>query len=187
MRPERRACATTRRSSERTIRQSFLSTLSSSGHSSSICGRATALWKTSSGRDSRFSWSTGCHQRRMTPGVASTRTSIRIWPMLFAVQIHQQVERVSLVGYCLGALLSVFYAALHSREINNLVTLTLPLDMSMRDTPLYQWIDWLDEKAVVWITDVFGNCPSWLLRNVFNHGRNLPCRRISRSRCRERA
>lgn len=84
-----------------------------------------------------------------------------------AVQIHQQVEQVSLLGYCLGALLGVLCAALHPEAIKNLITLTLPLDMGVRETPLYDWIDWLDENTVLWVTNAFDNCPAWLLRNVF--------------------
>jgi polyhydroxyalkanoate synthase subunit PhaC len=84
-----------------------------------------------------------------------------------AIQIHQQVEKVTVLGYCLGGLLSVMYAALHPRAVKNLVTLTSPLDMSIRETPLYYWIDWLDEDAVAWVVDTFGNCPAWLLQNVF--------------------
>ena len=66
-----------------------------------------------------------------------------------AVRVHQGVEQVTVLGYCLGALLSVIYAALHPRHVRNLVTLTLPLDTSVREPPAYQLTDWLDESAVV--------------------------------------
>jgi polyhydroxyalkanoate synthase len=84
-----------------------------------------------------------------------------------AVQIHQGVEQVSVMGYCLGALLRVIYAALHCRNIKNLVTLALPLDMSVRELPAYQPIDWLDEGAVDWLVTTYGNCPAWWLKNLF--------------------
>jgi poly[(R)-3-hydroxyalkanoate] polymerase subunit PhaC len=84
-----------------------------------------------------------------------------------AVQIHQGVEQVSVMGYCLGALLSVIYAALHCRNIKNLVTLALPLDMSARELPAYQPIDWLDESAIDWLITTYGNCPAWWLKNLF--------------------
>ena len=63
-----------------------------------------------------------------------------------AVRVLQGVEQVTVLGYCLGALLSVIYAALHPRHVRNLVTLTLPLDTSVRELPAYQLTDWLDES-----------------------------------------
>lgn len=84
-----------------------------------------------------------------------------------AVRLHQGVEQVTVLGYCLGALLSVIYAALHPRHVRNLVTLTLPLDTSVRELPAYQLTDWLDESSVAFVTAVYGNCPAWLLQNVF--------------------
>ncbi len=84
-----------------------------------------------------------------------------------AVRVFQGVEQVTVIGYCLGALLSVIYAALHPRHVRNLVTLTLPLDTSVRELPAYQLTDWLDESIVAFVTAAYGNCPAWLLQNVF--------------------
>jgi hypothetical protein len=47
------------------------------------------------------------------------------------------------------------------------VTLTLPLDTSVRELPAYQLTDWLDESIVAFVTAAYGNCPAWLLQNVF--------------------
>ena len=84
-----------------------------------------------------------------------------------AVRVHQGVEQVTVAGYCLGALLSVIYAAIHPRHVRNLVTLTLPLDTSVRELPAYNLTDWLDESTVAFVTAAYGNCPAWLLQNVF--------------------
>lgn len=84
-----------------------------------------------------------------------------------AVQVRQGVEQVSLMGYCLGALLSVIYAALHGKNVKNLVTLALPLDMSVRGLPAYYLIDWLDERAMELLTSTYGNYPAWWLKNLF--------------------
>ena len=84
-----------------------------------------------------------------------------------AVRIHEGVGQVTVLGYCLGALLSVIYAALHPRHVRNLVTLSLPLDTSVRELPAYQLTDWLDESMVALVTAAYGNCPAWLLQNVF--------------------
>jgi polyhydroxyalkanoate synthase len=84
-----------------------------------------------------------------------------------AVRVYQGVEQVTVLGYCLGALLSVIYAALHPRHVRNLVTLTLPLDTSVRELSAYKLTDWLDESMVALVTDAYGNCPAWLLQSVF--------------------
>src|SRR5260370_40031763 len=54
-----------------------------------------------------------------------------------AVQIKEDTEQVTVLGYCFGALLSLVYTALHQRNVKNLVTLTLPLDMGVRELPVY--------------------------------------------------
>ncbi|MFZ1123363.1 MAG: hypothetical protein WAN81_24330, partial [Candidatus Binataceae bacterium] len=64
-------------------------------------------------------------------------------------------------------LLSVIYASLHPQHVRNLVTLSLPLDTSVRELPAYQLTDWLDESMVAFVTAAYGNCPAWLLQNVF--------------------
>jgi len=61
-----------------------------------------------------------------------------------AIRLHTGIERVTILGYCLGALLGVIYAALHSGDVKTLVTLTLPLDMSARDSPAYSLVNWFD-------------------------------------------
>jgi polyhydroxyalkanoate synthase subunit PhaC len=64
-------------------------------------------------------------------------------------------------------LLSVIYAALHCQNIKNLITLALPLDMSVRELPAYYAIDWLDESAIDWFTTAYGNFPAWWLKGLF--------------------
>lgn len=82
-----------------------------------------------------------------------------------AVKMHEESKSVSVIGYCLGALLSVIYAALNPATISNLVTLTAPIDMRIGCQGY--WGSWLDEYAVTGFTEMFGNCPDWLLRNLF--------------------
>jgi polyhydroxyalkanoate synthase len=47
------------------------------------------------------------------------------------------------------------------------VTLTLPLDTSVRELPAYQLTDWLDESIIAFVTAAYSNCPAWQLQNVF--------------------
>jgi polyhydroxyalkanoate synthase subunit PhaC len=84
-----------------------------------------------------------------------------------AVKAHRRVTQVSVIGYCLGALLSIMYSALHPQEVKNLVTLAVPLDMGIRNFPSYQLIDWLSESTIDGIVAAYGNCPAWLLENLF--------------------
>jgi polyhydroxyalkanoate synthase subunit PhaC len=84
-----------------------------------------------------------------------------------AVKDHRGVAQVSVIGYCLGALLSLMYSALHAQDVRNLVTLAAPLDMSIREFPSYLLIDWLSENAIDAIIAANGNCPAWLLESLF--------------------
>jgi polyhydroxyalkanoate synthase len=84
-----------------------------------------------------------------------------------AVQIVEGVERVNLMGYCFGALLALLYAALHPGNIKNLVTLTIPFDMGMRELAIYKLMDSMTDVTVDLITKVYGNCPAWLVNGGF--------------------
>jgi len=84
-----------------------------------------------------------------------------------AVQIAENVEQVHVLGYCFGALLSLLYTALHPENVKNLVTLTVPFDMSVRDLPIYSLMDQVDDSAVELITKIYGNCPAWMVNMSF--------------------
>jgi polyhydroxyalkanoate synthase subunit PhaC len=80
-----------------------------------------------------------------------------------AVQIEENVEQVHVLGYCFGALLALLYTALHPENVKNLVTLTIPFDMSMRELSIYNLMDRVDDSAVEMITKIYGNCPAWMV------------------------
>lgn len=84
-----------------------------------------------------------------------------------AVQIHAGVEQISLLGYCFGALLTSLYTALHSETVKNLITLTLPLDMRVREIPLFGLLDKLRPETLDLITATYGNCPAWFIKAGF--------------------
>jgi polyhydroxyalkanoate synthase len=83
------------------------------------------------------------------------------------VQEHAAVERVSLLGYCLGGLLTTLYTALHPETVKNLITLTLPLDLTVRQIPFYSVAEKLRPETIALITTLYGNCPAWLLKAGF--------------------
>jgi polyhydroxyalkanoate synthase subunit PhaC len=85
-----------------------------------------------------------------------------------AVQIRERVEQVALLGYCFGGLLATIYTALHPEAVKSLVTLTLPFDMSARDEiPAFGLMDRVEPDTIDLITDVYGNCPAWLVHLGF--------------------
>jgi polyhydroxyalkanoate synthase subunit PhaC len=84
-----------------------------------------------------------------------------------AVQIHSGVEQVPLLGYCFGGLLTTMYTALHPETVENLITLTLPLDMSVREIPLFGLLDKLRPETLDLITATYGNCPAWFMKAAF--------------------
>ena len=75
------------------------------------------------------------------------------------IAAERETSQVSIIGYCLGALLGVIYTALHPRQVRNLVALTVPLEMSATATlvPI-----WLSVQTVELITTLYGNCPGWI-------------------------
>ena len=84
-----------------------------------------------------------------------------------AVQLHAGVEQVSLLGYCFGGMLTAMYTALHPETVENLITLTLPLDMSVREVPLFGLLDKLRPETFEQITATYGNCPAWFMKTAF--------------------
>jgi len=84
-----------------------------------------------------------------------------------AVQISEGVDQVNVLGYCFGSLLSVLYTAVHPESVKNLVTLTIPFDMGVRELPIYRLLDGMSDSAVDLVTSVYGNCPAWMINGQF--------------------
>ncbi|HKA52987.1 MAG TPA: alpha/beta fold hydrolase [Candidatus Binatia bacterium] len=82
-----------------------------------------------------------------------------------AVQEHAGVDQVSLLGYCFGGLLSAAYTALHPQTVKNFIALSVPLDMSKQDIPLFSLVKKMDASL---LTDAWGNCPAWLIKAGFS-------------------
>ena len=84
-----------------------------------------------------------------------------------AVKIHFGSDQVTVLGYCFGALLAVMYAALHPREVKNLVTLTIPFDMSVRELPITYMMDFMSAQTAETVTALYGNVPAWMISAGF--------------------
>src|SRR5450631_3217289 len=70
------------------------------------------------------------------------------------------VEEVSVLGWCIGAILTTIYAALRPDDgLRNLILLTAPLDYS--DTKRLTFARWVDEKYfdIDKVLTLFGNMP----------------------------
>jgi len=83
------------------------------------------------------------------------------------VRARTRGEEVTILGYCFGALLSIAYTALHPAGVRNLVTATIPFDMSVRKLPIYNLVGRMSEEAVDLVTRQYGNCPAWLVQTFF--------------------
>ena len=67
----------------------------------------------------------------------------------------------TLLGYCLGGLFAVLYAALNPEKVRNLIALATPFDFS-KGGPLYRWLQGLDVDRLV---NAFGNIPGEWIRD----------------------
>ncbi len=85
-----------------------------------------------------------------------------------AVRLREGVERISLLGYCFGGLLSTMYVALHPETVKNFVALTLPFDMSVRDIPSNNLMDRVSDETIELIVKTYGNCPAALMKASFS-------------------
>ena len=73
-------------------------------------------------------------------------------------------EEFSMLGWCIGAILTTIYAAVHPDEgLRNLLVLTAPLDFSNKDSITFS--KWTDEKYfdVDKVLAMFGNMPAEMI------------------------
>ncbi|MGH7962211.1 MAG: alpha/beta fold hydrolase [Candidatus Binatia bacterium] len=84
-----------------------------------------------------------------------------------AIQIREGAPQVSMLGYCFGGLLATIYTALHPQTVKNLITLTLPLDMSVRELAFTNFMDHLRPRTLDLLLSVYGNCPAWVINSAF--------------------
>ena len=79
------------------------------------------------------------------------------------IRERHQVEKINLMGICMGGTFSVIYSALHPEKIKNLVTTVTPTNFDTKKGLLHVWMEHLDVDRVV---DTFGNLPA----DVMNFG-----------------
>lgn len=76
------------------------------------------------------------------------------------------VEKINLLGYCMGGTMTAIYAALRPEKVRNLILLTAPVDWSSRDSLLSVWTDakYFDVDRLI---QVHGNAPAQWLQTSF--------------------
>jgi polyhydroxyalkanoate synthase len=83
----------------------------------------------------------------------------------FVLATHR-LERLHLLGYCMGGTLATLFAALYPQKVRTLTLLAAPIDFDNRTSLLNVWTDekHFDVDAFV---DAHGNCPAWFLQSCF--------------------
>jgi polyhydroxyalkanoate synthase len=76
------------------------------------------------------------------------------------------VDRVNVLGYCMGGTMSAMFTALHQQLVRNLILLAAGIDFQSRDGLLSLWTDRnvFDVDAFV---DAYGNIPPQFLQSMF--------------------
>jgi polyhydroxyalkanoate synthase len=76
------------------------------------------------------------------------------------------VDRVNIVGYCMGGTMSAMFTALHPERVQNLILLAAPIDFASQDGLLSLWTR-PENFDVDKFVDAFGNCPPEFLQAMF--------------------
>lgn len=77
---------------------------------------------------------------------------------------REKVEKINLMGICMGGTFSVMYSALHPHKIRNLVTTVCPTNFDTDQGLLHIWMKWMDADKMI---DTFGNMPGDLMNFGF--------------------
>jgi polyhydroxyalkanoate synthase len=76
------------------------------------------------------------------------------------------VEKINVLGYCMGGTMSAMFTALHQDRVRNLILLAAPIDFETQDSLLNVWAR-PENFDVDKFVDAFGNCPPELLQATF--------------------
>ena len=72
------------------------------------------------------------------------------------IRTEHKVDKINLMGICMGGTFSVIYAALHPEKLKNLVTTVTPTNFDTDQGLLHIWMKEVDVDRMV---DTFGNLP----------------------------
>ncbi len=80
------------------------------------------------------------------------------------IRERHKVEKINLMGICMGGTFSVIYSALHPEKIKNLITTVTPTNFDTKKGLLHVWMENIDVDRVV---DTFGNLPADMMNLGF--------------------
>ncbi len=80
------------------------------------------------------------------------------------IRKQHKVQKINLMGICMGGTFSVIYSALHPEKIKNLVTTVTPTNFDTKKGLLHVWMENIDVDRVV---DTFGNLPADMMNLGF--------------------
>ncbi len=80
------------------------------------------------------------------------------------IRKKHKVEKINLMGICMGGTFSVIYSALHPEKIKNLVTTVTPTNFDTKKGLLHVWMENMDVDRVV---DTYGNLPADIMNLGF--------------------
>jgi polyhydroxyalkanoate synthase len=80
------------------------------------------------------------------------------------IRKQHKVEKINLMGICMGGTFSVIYSALHPEKIKNLVTTVTPTNFDTKKGLLHVWMENMDVDRVV---DTYGNLPADIMNLGF--------------------
>lgn len=80
------------------------------------------------------------------------------------IRKRHQVQKISLMGICMGGTFSTMYSALYPEKIKNLITTVTPTSFDTRDGLLHSWTQGIDADKMV---ETFGNIPADLMNFGF--------------------
>ncbi len=80
------------------------------------------------------------------------------------IRERHKVEKINLMGICMGGTFSVIYSALHPEKIKNLITTVTPTNFDTKKGLLHVWMKNIDVDRVV---DTFGNLPADMMNLGF--------------------
>ncbi len=76
------------------------------------------------------------------------------------------VEKINILGYCMGGTMSAMFTALHQEKIKNLILLAAGIDFATRDGLLNLWSDAANFDVDKFV-EAFGNAPAAFLQSSF--------------------
>ncbi|MFO0903374.1 MAG: class III poly(R)-hydroxyalkanoic acid synthase subunit PhaC [Pirellulales bacterium] len=83
------------------------------------------------------------------------------------VRQRASVERLNLLGYCMGGTMSTIFTAVHPEAVRTLSLMAAPIDFSGDESLLHLWTkaEYFDVDRLI---DAYGNCPGSFLQATFS-------------------